>query len=237
MGKDYQIDPRLMARVEEVVGYVLDEGMVAVVNIHWDGGWWSKFPTEFDESMKRYKTMWSQIAGRFKDHPGTLIFESLNEEGCFNDVWNRYGGANPQQKQRAYGILNEINQAFVDLVRASGGRTTSATSSSRLRDRYRPHRGPLVRDAQGPGPTPHRLGALLHPLHVRGPREGRVVGQDARGWGTESDLAELTNNMLKVKTTFVDKGVRSSWGVWRHPQEQGPRERAPLPALGGRDCL
>ncbi len=101
IGDDYTIDPALLARVQEIVHWVLDDGMIAVVNIHWDGGWWSKFPTEYDQSMKRYTRMWSQIAGHFKDEPGSLIFESLNEEGCFNDVWNRYGPTNPVQKQKA----------------------------------------------------------------------------------------------------------------------------------------
>ncbi len=208
MGKDYQIDPRLMARVEEVVGYVLDEGMVAVVNIHWDGGWWSKFPTEYDESMKRYKTMWSQIAGRFKDHPGTLIFESLNEEGCFNDVWNRYGSGTPQQKQRAYGILNEINQAFVDLVRASGGKNDKrhlliagyATDIDLTVD-------PLF--VMPKDPAQHLIVSVHYytPYTFAGLEKDESWGKMRVDWGTESDLAELTNNMLKVKTTFVDKGV------------------------------
>ena len=69
MGDNYMIDPSLLARVKEIVDYVHNDGMIAVVNIHWDGGWWSKFPTEYDPSMKRYTRMWSQIAGYFKDYP------------------------------------------------------------------------------------------------------------------------------------------------------------------------
>ena len=121
LGNDYKISPALMARVKQIVDWALADGLIVVVNIHWDGGWWSKFPADYDNCMRRYTTMWSQIAENFKDYPGTLIFESLNEEGCFNDVWNRWGPAAPEKKLKAYGILNNINQAFVDLVRKSGG--------------------------------------------------------------------------------------------------------------------
>lgn len=44
----------------------------------------------------------------------------MNEEGCFDDLWNRYSGSD-DGKAEAYGIVNRINQQFVDLVRGSRG--------------------------------------------------------------------------------------------------------------------
>jgi endoglucanase len=111
IGGNYTINAGLMKRVQQIVDWVLADGMIAVVNIHWDGGWWSKFPTQYDESMKRYIRIWSQIAGNLKGYPCSLIFESLNEEGCFNDVWNRYGPADPVKKQKAYAILHASAQS------------------------------------------------------------------------------------------------------------------------------
>ena len=46
------------------------------------------------------------------------MFESLNEEGGWEELWNRY--SNEGDKEKSYSILNEINQKFVDIVRASG---------------------------------------------------------------------------------------------------------------------
>lgn len=36
---NYTIQASWMLRVEEVVNYVLDNDMYAIINIHWDGGW------------------------------------------------------------------------------------------------------------------------------------------------------------------------------------------------------
>ncbi len=208
MGDNYTIDPSLLARVKEIVDYVHNDGMIAVVNIHWDGGWWSKFPMAYDESMKRYTRMWSQIAGYFKDYPGGLIFESLNEEGCFNDVWNRYGPANPEQKQKAYGILNNINQAFVDLVRKSGGLNAKrhlliagyATDIDLTVD-------PdfvLPKD-----PENHSIVSVHYytPYTFAGLEKDESWGKMRTTWGTKEDLAELDTNMQKLKPRFLDQGI------------------------------
>lgn len=116
----YEISPELMDRVNEIVDYVIACDMYAIVNIHWDGGWFENFPTDYDECMKKYTTIWTQITERFKDYGDLLMFESLNEEGCWDSVWNRWSG-NDSTRQEAYDILNDINQTFVNLVRESGG--------------------------------------------------------------------------------------------------------------------
>lgn len=114
----YTIDPTYLARVKEVADFVLDDGMYAIVNIHWDGGWWEDFGSTDEavraEAMVRFKAMWTQIADYFKDCSCKLIFESANE-----DLGSAFESA--LGKDGAYEKTNEINQAFVDLVRASGG--------------------------------------------------------------------------------------------------------------------
>ncbi len=208
MGDNYTLDPELLARVKEIVDWVLADGMIAVVNIHWDGGWWSKFPTHYDESMKRYTRMWSQIAGYFKNEPGSLIFESLNEEGCFNDVWNHYGPANPVQKQKAFGILNNINQAFVDLVRKSGGLNAKrhlliagyATDIDLTCDS----------DFLMPKDPQNHLILSVHyytPYTFAGLEHDESWGKARPTWGTKEDYAELATKMGMLKPRFLDQGI------------------------------
>jgi endoglucanase len=208
MGDNYTVSPQLLQRVGEVVHYVLNDGMTAVVNIHWDGGWWSKFPTQYDESMKHYTRVWSQISDYFKDYPCSLIFESLNEEGCWNDVWNRYGPANPEQKQKAYGILNNINQAFVDLVRKSGGVNAQRHL---LVAGYATDIGLTVDpDFQMPKDPAGRCIVSVHyytPYTFAGLEHDESWGKARSTWGTEADLAELEANMEKLKTRFLDQGI------------------------------
>ncbi|MFW5996164.1 MAG: cellulase family glycosylhydrolase [Halanaerobiaceae bacterium] len=42
--------------------------------------------TDYGETLEKYNAIWNQISERFKDYPDYLIFESLNEEGVFDDV-------------------------------------------------------------------------------------------------------------------------------------------------------
>jgi endoglucanase len=208
VGNDYTISPALMKRVQQVVGWVLDDGMIAVLNIHWDGGWMSKFPVEYDKTMKRYTRLWSQIAGTFKDFPGSLIFESLNEDGCFNDVWNRWGPPAPGKKQKAYGILNNINQAFVDLVRKSGGLNAKrhlliagyATDIDLTADP----------DFLMPKDPENHCIVSIHyytPYTFAGLVKDESWGKARPTWGTKEDYDELDGYMQKLKTHFLDRGV------------------------------
>lgn len=208
MSKDgYIINADLMNRVEQVVNYVLDNGMYAIVNIHWDNGWFEKFSTEYDECIKKYKSIWTQISDRFKDYNDYLIFESLNEEGCFNDIWNRYSGSD-NGKAEAYGILNNINQEFVDLVRASGSNNAErhlliagyATDIALTCDpSYKMPNDPKNRCAVS--------------VHYYTPATFAILEKDASWgkaratWGTEADIKELNDNMDLLKKTFVDNGI------------------------------
>lgn len=120
MDENYTIHPDYISRVKEVVAWAIDSGMYVIMNIHYDSGWWVDFPVKKDECMTKYERIWTQLSEEFKDFVDYLMFESLNEEGCWNDVWNRYSGGT-DGKAEAYGLLNEINQKFVDIVRASCG--------------------------------------------------------------------------------------------------------------------
>ncbi len=54
MGENYTLSPEYVEAVREVVDWTLEAGMYAIINIHWDGGWFDKFPTETEECMKKY---------------------------------------------------------------------------------------------------------------------------------------------------------------------------------------
>ena len=127
---DYTIDADYMNRVEEVVRYARKAGMYVIVNDHWDGGWYGMFGSESAETralaMEAYKGMWQQIAERFRDYSDYLIFESANEE-----LGTRFDENSPLycsdsvvtylNDDERYALTNEINQTFVDVVRATGG--------------------------------------------------------------------------------------------------------------------
>lgn len=123
---DYKIDEKWLNRVAEVVGYAETAGLNAIVNMHHDGAdskhWLdiktaAKDPAVHQQILDQVGAMWGQIADKFKDKGDFLIFEAFNEIHDGGWGW----GANKNDGGKQYRCLNEWNQAFVDVVRASGG--------------------------------------------------------------------------------------------------------------------
>ena len=117
----YDVDPVWMARVKEIVGYVLDEGLYCILNVHHDTGdastAWLRADQAIYESVRaRFRSLWTQIATEFADCGQKLLFEGFNEMLDANGSWN--GPANPAE---AYDIINKYNADFVSAVRATGG--------------------------------------------------------------------------------------------------------------------
>ena len=78
-----EVDPAWMARVKEVVDYVIDEEMYCILNVHHDTGagstaWLIASVDGFDAAKTRYQALWEQIANQFKDYGPKLLFESTN---------------------------------------------------------------------------------------------------------------------------------------------------------------
>ena len=115
---DYTINTAYLDRVQEIVDWAIKAEMFVIVNDHWDGGWWELFAGTADENTqawKIYESMWTQITERFKDYSDMLILESANEE--LGSGWLNKG----LEEDETYELMNQINQKFVDIVRASGG--------------------------------------------------------------------------------------------------------------------
>ncbi|WP_199035178.1 cellulase family glycosylhydrolase [Glycomyces salinus] len=108
---DYAIDPAYLDRVEEVVDWALEADLYVLINIHHDSWiWMADMQSNHDEVMARYEVIWNDLADRFRDAPPELLFESVNEPQ-FNDV----------DDSTAYGLLDELNTVFHEIVRDTGG--------------------------------------------------------------------------------------------------------------------
>lgn len=117
MDSDYVIDKEWMDRVQEVVDYVVNDDMYCIINVHHDtgaNGWLRASDTNLEEDKAMFTAIWTQVCARFADYDGHLLFEGFNE--ILNDA-NEW--VSPDS--RAVEVVNELNQLFVDTVRASGG--------------------------------------------------------------------------------------------------------------------
>lgn len=112
-----QIDGAWMDRVQEIVDYAIDDGLYCILNMHHDtgaDGWLRASDTNLEENKERFAAIWEQICERFRDYDEHLMFEGFNELLNDNNDWVNPGS-------RALEVTNELNQLFVDTVRASGG--------------------------------------------------------------------------------------------------------------------
>lgn len=124
---DYTIDQSLVDRVKEVITYAVEADMYVIVNEHWDGNWWSMFGSETEDTRKKaeelYVSMWTQLSEAFADFDEHVIFEGANEQlgTALNELTAFCKDTGKLSDDDLYRVSNEINQLFVDTVRATGG--------------------------------------------------------------------------------------------------------------------
>ena len=118
-----QIDREWIDRVREVAGWALDLGMYVIVNVHHDNDVKYLYPdtTHYDRSAAYLSAVWSQMAEAFRDCDDHLILESMNEPRLVGTQyeWNWMNSSSDCRLSAKY--INQLNQLFVDTVRASGG--------------------------------------------------------------------------------------------------------------------
>ncbi|MGN0254835.1 MAG: glycoside hydrolase family 5 protein [Chordicoccus sp.] len=117
IGDDGTIDAEWMSRVREVVDYVIDSGMYCILDAHHDTGENARINADsasLDDNKKKLTSLWTQIADEFRDYDSHLVFEGFNEILDSGNHWT-------DPDSSCYDAVNELNQAFVDAVRKTGG--------------------------------------------------------------------------------------------------------------------
>lgn len=206
MDEDYNIAPEYIERTQEIVDWALDAGMKVILNIHYDGGWWENFPTDEEECMKKYTAVWTQLCEAFKNYDHGLMFEALNEEGCWDSLWNRYGGTSG--KQEAYDLLGRINQQFVDIVRASGG--NNETRHLLIAGYATDVKNTCDEMFVLPNDPANRYAVSVHyytPSTFCIIEEDASWGKARSDWGDDADYYELDKLMNMLEDTFVKNGI------------------------------
>jgi endoglucanase len=114
VGDDYQLDPKLLARLDWVIKSILRRGMTAVIDLY------NLVPDEkltFSSSEDKrqmedqFLAVWRIVARRYRDYPKELYFELANEphRPVTASLWNEY-----------------VSQALKD-IRSSGGGNKART--------------------------------------------------------------------------------------------------------------
>ena len=126
--------------VKTVVDLVINNGMYAILNSHWDGGWLedevfsgehidrngNQATTDSSKVRALQEGYWKQIADYFKTYDEHLIFASANEPGVNDHRGGSAANGYTDNGQLAFNedrmtILKRLHEACLRAVRTSGG--------------------------------------------------------------------------------------------------------------------
>lgn len=113
---DFNIRRDWMARVREIVDYAVANDMYIMLNTHHDDEIFRLMDEDMEESRRAVTRIWEQIATEFMYHNERLAFQAFNEPRTRYSP-AEWSGGTPEERNN----LNELNQLFVDTVRATGG--------------------------------------------------------------------------------------------------------------------
>ncbi len=211
-GPGFPIDAAWMTRVEEVVSYAIDAGLYVIINVHHDGAdnlagveWLtlndSTGAVTSDNNAQveqRFTAVWNQIAAHFEPFGEELLFESMNE------IHDGYGQPVPAY----YDIINDLNQTFVDVVRASG---PNNAQRHLVVPGYNTNIDYTIAGFEAPqDPTPNRL---ILSAHYYDPWPFAGEGS-THTWGSASANADdfgqedsVTSQFDRLESKFIDAGL------------------------------
>lgn len=197
---EYKIDDEFMDRVEEVVDWILNEDLYCILNLHHDETWIAKMSVNHDEVLNKFEKVWIQIAERFKNKSGYLIFESDNEQS--------FEGLDDSADE-SYALMNELNLRFVEIVRASGGKNSerflgipSVNTNSYKVD---------------PMELPEGDGRILIAIHYYSPWAFTVNAWGAAYWGSDEDKQNVVDDLRAAYDAFDGKVpiYIGEYGAWK----------------------
>jgi endoglucanase len=222
----YSIDTSWLERVEEVVGFARSAGLYSIINLHHDGadgmkeaGWLSLKDSSGNTTAEnnavvraQFVAVWTQIAKYFANQGEELIFESMNE------VHDGYGKPDP----RHFEIINDLNQAFVNLVRASGGNNAKRHL---LIPGYNTNIDHTLAGFKLPSDS--AKGRLILSVHYYDPYLFALQGKThtwghaspgSNDWGQEDHVVAQFD---KLKSRYVDQGVPVIIGEYGASHQEG----------------
>lgn len=212
MAPDYTIEPAWLDRVEQVVNYAFANNIYVIINTHHENEWIIPSPNQAENVTNRLNKVWTQIALRFKDYNGHLIFETLNEPRIEGTPTEWTGGTAEERN-----CVNQYNQAAVDAIRATGGKNTTRM---------------IIIAPQSAANKPVTINALIVPdndpnilisIHNYFPVDFSL------DWGSDEDIEALRRSFDALSEAFTNKGravVIGEWGSINHGTPSARLEHA-----------
>ncbi len=194
------VDKAWMDRIQEVVDYIVNTGMYCILNTHHDNAagpvvWLKDDADTYKAHVEKFKTLWTNIATRFKDYGHLLVFEGFNEMLDADNTWGT------PKNEAAYAVHNQWAQAFVDAVRATGGK--NATRNLLVNPYAAANSEAVISHFIVPNDPVGGNRHLIVGVHTYDPYNF-VINKTT--WDSEC-RKYVSDMMSRLKTTFVDKGT------------------------------
>lgn len=86
-GSPYALDPAFLARVDEVVGWILERDLNVIVDLHH----YDEMSDDPAAHVTRWLAIWRQVAEHYQDAPEGVAFELMNEPNSAlgDELWNQ----------------------------------------------------------------------------------------------------------------------------------------------------
>lgn len=193
---DYTIDKAWLDRVQQIVDWAYYDDMFVIINMHHEN-WYSPYYKMKAAAIDELKKTWKQIADRFEDYDEHLIFEGMNEPRHIGDPDEWTGG-----NQEGWEVVNELNAAFVNTIRAAGG-------NNPIRH--------LMLPPYAACSNPNALKKLIIPkdnkiivsVHAYTPYNFALNTSGTAKWSAsnQTDTYEIDFLMDNLNTIFIKKGI------------------------------
>ena len=200
---EYTIDEDFLKRVETVVQDALDAGLYVIINSHHDNDIYMPTPDNRQRGMEYLGAIWTQIGQRFRDADHHLIFQTMNEPRVVGSSYEWNIDTRNEDCMAAVEVVNELNQAALDAIRASGGRNT---------DRF-VIISPYAANTQAATVSAFRLpedsarDRLIVSIHAYTPYNLCLNTKSPDDQFTLTQLTEIKKFLKSVDYRFVQKGI------------------------------
>lgn len=193
---NYTIDSAWLDRVEEVVNYVLDNDMYAIINLHHEESSWL-IPTYSNQEKvtAQIKKLWEQIANRFKNYSDYLIFEAMNEPRVIGSA-NEWSGGTYENRA----VINSLNAAAVNTIRASGG------NNAKRFIMIPTHGAAALTETMNDLVIPNNDSRVIVSLHMYSPYYFAMVANSTPTWGSNQDKSSLSSELDAIYNKFIRNG-------------------------------
>ncbi|MDG1793015.1 MAG: glycoside hydrolase family 5 protein, partial [Flavobacteriaceae bacterium] len=191
---DYVVSSVYLDRVQQVVNWSLNQGLVTIIDLH-GSTLNSEFIYTFDSGESEYthpssakraadndkfRAIWTQVADRFKNHSDNLLFEVINEPYFHMSKTD----------------MDTLNTDILAIIRASGGSNgtrnviiTGGTETS--------HQAPLQIDPSIISSDSYLI-ATFHYYQPFNFTSSSADSRDNESWGTVQNKEQLTTRFNEV---------------------------------------